>query len=51
MSELLVGDLYRFQDLLNAEEAAVVERVRAFLAAEVVPIANDHWAAPSSRSG
>jgi glutaryl-CoA dehydrogenase len=44
MSELLVGDLYRFQDLLNAEEAAVVERVRAFLAAEVVPIANDHWA-------
>jgi len=44
MSELLVGDLYRFQDLLNAEEAAVAERVRAFLAAEVVPIANDHWA-------
>jgi glutaryl-CoA dehydrogenase len=44
MSELLVGDLYRFQDLLNAEEAAVVERVRAFLAAEVTPIANDHWA-------
>ena len=44
MSELLVGDLYRFQDLLNAEEAAVVERVRAFLAAEVVPVANDHWA-------
>ena len=44
MSELLVGDLYRFQDLLNAEEAAVVERVRAFLATEVTPIANDHWA-------
>jgi len=44
MSELLVGDLYRFQDLLNAEEAAVVERVRAFLAAEVAPIANDYWA-------
>ncbi|GAA3927776.1 acyl-CoA dehydrogenase family protein [Actinoplanes auranticolor] len=44
MSELLVGDLYRFQDLLNAEEAAVVERVRTFLAAEVVPVANDHWA-------
>ncbi|AGZ43742.1 acyl-CoA dehydrogenase family protein [Actinoplanes friuliensis] len=43
MSELLVGDLYRFQDLLNAEEAAVVERVRAWLAAEVTPIANDHW--------
>ncbi len=44
MSELLVGDLYRFQDLLSDEEAAVVERVRAFLAAEVVPIANEHWA-------
>src|SRR5690349_9306019 len=44
MSEPLVGDLYRFQDLLDAEEAAVVERVRAFLAAEVVPIANEHWA-------
>ena len=44
MSELLVGDLYRFQDLLDAEESAVVERVRAFLTAEVVPIANDCWA-------
>jgi glutaryl-CoA dehydrogenase len=44
MSELLVGDLYHFQDLLPAEEAAVVERVRAFLAAEVAPIANDCWA-------
>jgi glutaryl-CoA dehydrogenase len=43
MSELLVGDLYHFQDLLSADEAAVVERVRAFLAAEVVPIANDCW--------
>jgi len=43
MSELLVGDLYRFQDLLNPEEAAVAERVRAFLAAEVAPIANDYW--------
>jgi glutaryl-CoA dehydrogenase len=44
MSELLIGDLYHFQDLLPAEEAAVVERVRAFLAAEVAPIANDCWA-------
>ena len=39
----LVGDLYRFQDLLSPEEAAVVERVRAFLQAEVAPIANDCW--------
>jgi glutaryl-CoA dehydrogenase len=43
MSELLIGDLYHFQDLLSADESAVVERVRAFLAAEVVPIANDCW--------
>jgi glutaryl-CoA dehydrogenase len=44
MTELLVGDLYNFQDLLSADEVAVVQRVREFLAAEVVPIANDHWA-------
>jgi glutaryl-CoA dehydrogenase len=43
MSELLTGDLYRFQDLLGADESAVVERLRSFLAAEVVPIANDCW--------
>jgi glutaryl-CoA dehydrogenase len=47
MTELLVGDLYNFQGLLTAEEAAVVSRVRSFLAAEVVPIANDHWARAS----
>ena len=44
MTELLVGDLYNFQDLLSEEEAGVVRRVREFLAAEVVPIANEHWA-------
>jgi glutaryl-CoA dehydrogenase len=41
---MLVGDLYGFQDLLAEDEAAVVRRVRDFLAAEVVPIANDLWA-------
>ncbi|GAB2566719.1 glutaryl-CoA dehydrogenase [Paractinoplanes abujensis] len=40
---MLAGDLYAFQDLLSADEAAVVERVRAFLDDEVVPIANDQW--------
>src|ERR1041384_6198616 len=40
---MLAGDLYAFQDLLSSDEAAVVERVRAFLDDEVVPIANDHW--------
>jgi glutaryl-CoA dehydrogenase len=44
MTELLVGDLYNFQDLLSEEEAGVVRRVREFLAAEVVPIANEYWA-------
>jgi glutaryl-CoA dehydrogenase len=47
MTELLVGDLYHFQDLLTSEEASVVSRVREFLAAEVIPIANDHWARAS----
>ncbi len=40
---MLAGDLYAFQDLLATDEAAVVRRVRDFLDAEVVPIANDHW--------
>ena len=44
MAELLTGDLYRFQDLLDADECAVVEKLRSFLRAEVVPIANDCWA-------
>ncbi|XVU22336.1 acyl-CoA dehydrogenase family protein [Actinoplanes sp. CA-054009] len=41
---MLDGDLYAFQDLLSPDEAAVVRRVHDFLDAEVVPIANDHWA-------
>lgn len=40
---MLAGDLYAFQDLLSEDESAVVRRVRDFLEAEVVPIANDHW--------
>ncbi|HET6478992.1 MAG TPA: acyl-CoA dehydrogenase family protein [Actinoplanes sp.] len=40
---MLAGDLYAFQDLLPEDEAAVVRRVRDFLDAEVVPIANDYW--------
>jgi glutaryl-CoA dehydrogenase len=44
MTELLAGDLYQMQDLLSDDERAVVDRVRAFLRAEVVPIANDCWA-------
>jgi glutaryl-CoA dehydrogenase len=47
MTELLVGDLYNFQDLLSESEASIVRRVREFLAAEVVPIANEHWARAS----
>src|SRR4051794_13844387 len=44
---MLAGDLYAFQDLLSDDEAAVVQRVRDFLTAEVVPIANDHWSRAS----
>jgi glutaryl-CoA dehydrogenase len=40
---MLAGDLYGFEDLLSKDEAAVVERVRHFLATEVAPIANDQW--------
>jgi glutaryl-CoA dehydrogenase len=40
---MLAGDLYAFQDLLSEDESAVVRRVRDFLEADVVPIANDHW--------
>jgi glutaryl-CoA dehydrogenase len=40
---MLDGDLYAFQDLLTDDEAAIVSRLRAFLDAEVVPIANDQW--------
>lgn len=44
MADLLMGDLYRFQDLLDPDECAVVDRLRTFLSTEVVPIANDCWA-------
>jgi len=47
MTELLVGDLYNFQELLSEEEAAVVARLRSFLSASVTPIANEHWARAS----
>ncbi|MEU4423490.1 acyl-CoA dehydrogenase family protein [Actinoplanes sp. NPDC024001] len=40
---MLPGDLYAFQDLLSEEESATVQRVRDFLATEVIPIANEHW--------
>ncbi len=41
---MLAGDLYAFQGLLSEDETATVHRVREFLEAEVVPIANDYWA-------
>jgi len=44
MSEVLTGDLYRFESVLDPQDRQVVERVRAFLDAEVRPIANDYWA-------
>lgn len=44
MSELLVGDLYQFQNLLHDDEREIIEQVRGFLRSEVAPIANDCWA-------
>ncbi|GGL00603.1 acyl-CoA dehydrogenase family protein [Mangrovihabitans endophyticus] len=43
MTDVLAGDLYQMQDLLTDDERVVVERLRAFLRAEVAPIANDCW--------
>ncbi|HEY3682076.1 MAG TPA: acyl-CoA dehydrogenase family protein [Streptosporangiaceae bacterium] len=42
--DVLVGDFYRFEELLGADERATLARVRAFLRDEVVPIANRCWA-------
>ncbi|WP_019633450.1 acyl-CoA dehydrogenase family protein [Actinomadura atramentaria] len=38
------GDLYHMQDLLDPAEQDVLGRVRAFMADEVAPIADDCWA-------
>ncbi|MBT0769580.1 acyl-CoA dehydrogenase family protein [Kineosporia sp. J2-2] len=43
MSELLTGDLYQFEAMLDAQDHQVLGRLRAFLDAEVRPIANDYW--------
>ncbi|MGI8330548.1 acyl-CoA dehydrogenase family protein [Actinomadura scrupuli] len=41
--DLLAGDLYHMQELLDPEEQKILERVREFLQNEVKPIANDCW--------
>jgi glutaryl-CoA dehydrogenase len=43
MTDLLVSDFYAFQDLLTDREVQSVETLRAFLEAEVRPIADDYW--------
>ena len=40
---VLAGDFYRFEQLLSGPEREILHRVRAWLAAEVAPIANDAW--------
>jgi glutaryl-CoA dehydrogenase len=40
---LLTGDFYRFEQLLAGPERETLHRVRDWLAAEVVPIANRCW--------
>ncbi|MFC4004781.1 acyl-CoA dehydrogenase family protein [Prauserella oleivorans] len=44
MSELLTGDFYRFEELLDDEERRTLGRVREFLRTQVAPIANEYWA-------
>ncbi|HEY3867829.1 MAG TPA: acyl-CoA dehydrogenase family protein [Actinocrinis sp.] len=41
--EVLVEDMYRFEDLLAPEEAEVLLRVRGFLEHEVAPHADEWW--------
>jgi glutaryl-CoA dehydrogenase len=44
MSQPLTGDFYRFEDLLADQERQILVRLREFLRAKVVPIANECWA-------
>lgn len=44
MQEPLVGDFYRYEELLGDDERATLGRVRAFLRDEVAPLANQYWA-------
>jgi len=37
------ADLYHIDDLLDAEERAVRDRVRSFMDAEVLPVINGYW--------
>ncbi|WP_433282434.1 acyl-CoA dehydrogenase family protein [Pseudonocardia xinjiangensis] len=39
----LLGDFFRYADLLTDEEHEVVARVREFLRTEVAPVAVEHW--------
>ncbi len=39
----LLGDFFRYADLLTDEEHKVVARVREFLRTEVAPVAVEHW--------
>ncbi|MDX6429619.1 MAG: glutaryl-CoA dehydrogenase [Streptosporangiaceae bacterium] len=41
--DLLAGDLYHMQELLDPEEQKILGEVREFLQEEVKPIANDCW--------
>src|ERR1700743_3175966 len=44
MGDPLIGDFYRFEELLSQDERRILGRVREFLRTEVAPIANDYWA-------
>jgi glutaryl-CoA dehydrogenase len=44
VTDLLASDFYSFQSLLTERESAAVRELRAYLEAEVRPLANDYWA-------
>ena len=44
MPAALPGDFYQFEELLSESELQVLMRVREFLHAKVIPVANDCWA-------
>jgi glutaryl-CoA dehydrogenase len=42
MTDLLTGDFYRFEELLDPAEPEILDGVRTFLRADVAPVANEY---------
>ena len=50
MDGSLPADFYSYEELLSESEREKVDRIRDFFRTEVVPIVDDYWGGPSSRS-